>query len=182
MTNPFGWMTEEVAIDTNHCNLIYSLIACQKPQRVLEFGFGFGASAYAVSKALEFNQLAFTYTIVESWQENNHVKSEKADAFPLALFVQTDESEFVRTCNSQFDFIICDADHDRTQDNWPRIYDDLLAPGGIVIAHDVYNSSFPKLRNMVTECWKKGLRHVVFNQSSRNDERCHRGLLVVFKP
>lgn len=175
-------MTKEVAIDDNHCSLIYSLIICQKPSRVLEFGFGFGASAGAVRQALEYNQIPFQYTIVDNWQENGGVMSDRALAMPNTAFVQADESKFVANCQEQYDFIICDADHDRTQDNWLGIYENLLYPGGIVILHDVYNSSFPRLREMVQDCMERGLRHVVFNQSSRNDERCHRGLLVVFKP
>lgn len=182
MTNPFGWMTQEVAMDDNHCNLIYSLIACHKPTRVLEFGFGYGASANAAYKALLYNQISFYYAIVDNWEENGNKPSDKVDTFPLAHFIRADESEFVASCQDQYDFVIADADHDRTQDNWLRIYEHLLSPGGIACLHDVYNSSFWRLREIVHNCEERNLRHVVFFQSSRNDERCHRGLLVVFKP
>ena len=57
----------------------------------------------------------------------------------------------------------------------------MLNPNGVLIAHDVTNKNFPNLLGYVEEAKAQNLAHKIYNQSTRNDERCHRGMLVVYK-
>jgi len=96
--------------------------------------------------------------------------------------VTSDEKEFVFSCKQQFDLIMSDADHMRTDQWFEYVYDALLADDGILCYHDVtLTSMFPNLINIVHKCQELNLRHKVFNKDSLSTEMCFRGFLVIFK-
>lgn len=165
-----------IAIDRAHCDLIYGLIASSKPRDVLELGFGSGASSLAIRMAIRFNQSACNYTIVDNWYDwqGNRPGLHMPD---FVRIVDQDETEF---CNSlkpdSFDFILSDADHANAEKNAGRLYY-ALRESGIMIFHDVTNPGWPNLR-MLQHSYASS---VLFHKSSREDEECDRGLLVVFK-
>jgi hypothetical protein len=49
-----------------------------------------------------------------------------------------------------------------------------------MVCHDVLSEGY-QLYDIVINCQNRKIRHVVFSKSSRDDERCERGLLVIFK-
>jgi predicted O-methyltransferase YrrM len=83
--------------------------------------------------------------------------------------------------HGRFDFIMSDADHFRTQEWFAHVYANLLNSGGILIYHDVTNPQFPNLMRIYEDCVRNGHHHVLLNANSRKEERCDRGLLVIFK-
>jgi len=95
----------------------------------------------------------------------------------------SDEKEFVHSTGDKFDFIMSDADHNHTNEWFDYVYENLLLPGGIIIYHDInlFEDSFVNLRQIYARCLAKNYRHHLFNQNSLPGERCHRGLLVIFK-
>lgn len=171
-----------VSIDTAHASLIYGLVCSQKPTSILEFGFGGGRSADAILRACEFNGNKPRYDLVDNWKDWDGTVPDTVIAFrenaDIAI-ITADEGEFVRDCEFQYEFIMSDADHANAEKWFNRTYIDLLAPGGILVYHDVRN--FPNLAEIVTTCKASRLRHVVFDRCSRVGEACQRGLLVIFK-
>ena len=65
------------------------------------------------------------------------------------------------------------------------VYDNLLSSDGILIYHDInidnIDDPFPNLLEILNLCKTKNIHHKLFNRSTKENERCHRGLLVIFK-
>lgn len=171
------------AIDDAHCALIYGLAVSLKPKSVLELGYGEGASARALWAAMQYNANGCRYTLVDDWRGHD---GQVLDAPPL-LGVEVEilsmpEEEFYRsTVSGSYDLILSDADHEHA-DQW---FDQSLAmvrAPGLLIYHDVTNPNHPNLTKLILEANLRGYSHLVFNRSSRADEACERGLLVISKP
>jgi len=166
-----------VAIDGAHCDLIYGLVRAFKPWRVLELGWGTGASCKAIYCGIKDNGIG-DHTLVDNWFDGD--QSTNAHTW-VNRIITSDESEFVRTCTDTYDFILCDADHTATDKHWYRLFFEMLESPGILIFHDVTNPDFPNLSAITKSVKMFGLRHILFNRISTSDEHCGRGLLVVFK-
>ena len=172
-----------VAVDHCHAALPFALVLSQKPQDLLEIGMGSGKSADAILEALEFNGRHRSYTLVDNWCDfGGQMPAAVHEKYQgrIAL-VTADEESFVATCGERYDFIFSDGDHTRADQWFDRVYDRLLRENGILAYHDVANSSFPNLARIRQACIRRGLAHRLFDASSRPDERCERGLLVIFE-
>lgn len=174
-------VNEEVMIDESHASLIYGLVASSKPESVLEFGLGGGRSTRSALDAIRYNHNQPKYTLVDNWMDYGGIKP---DLFAYECsgidFITSDEKDFVLNCQNKYDFIISDADHHHSHEWFIDTYG-LLNECGIMVCHDVTNSDFPNLRRILYQCEAWHIKSVLFNKSSRSDERCGRGLLVVFK-
>ncbi len=71
----------------------------------------------------------------------------------------------------------------RTNEWFEHVYDNLLSDNGILIYHDIdlFDDAWPNLRQILYTSMRRRLTHFLFNKNSRPDERCQRGVLVVFK-
>lgn len=188
-----------VAIDACHIDLIYGLIRASKPTEVLEMGFGTGRTTKAILEALDANNKFYSYVLVENFKdvENNlPERKELVEKIDSLLFdkncvlknndhqiIKSNEREavehFVKE-NKKFDFIVSDADHDRSH-NWFDKTISLLSENGIGIFHDILHKDYPNLRKNIQYCKEHNLVYQVFSNSSTSEELCERGLLVVFK-
>jgi hypothetical protein len=64
------------------------------------------------------------------------------------------------------------------------VYTELLNDGGILIYHDVNfvdPDAFMNLKDLYRKAKQYQMRFHLFNQNSLPDERCQRGMLVIFK-
>jgi hypothetical protein len=55
----------------------------------------------------------------------------------------------------------------------------IVRAGGLMFFHDTANPEFPNLAKILEDVWERKLWHYHFTASSRRDERCHRGWLMV---
>jgi SAM-dependent methyltransferase len=179
------WATERVKIDICHAELIYGLITSHKPKSILELGLGGGRSTDAILKALEYNSGESEFYLVDNWID---FQGKMPDAAALKYqgrmsIVTSDEKDFIFSTKQKFDFIMSDADHDRSDQWFEYVYENLLKPDGILIYHDInlFAGAFLNLRSILKICIRKNYNHFLFNKNSRPDERCRRGLLVIFK-
>lgn len=172
-----------VAVDHCHAALLFALVLAQKPQDLLEIGMGSGKSADAILEALEFNGAYRCYTLVDNWYDfGGLMPAAVRDKYQSRVkLVTADEKAFVASCQQRFDFIFSDGDHTHANQWFDRVYDGLLKADGILAYHDVANPKFPNLAKIQLACQRRGIAHRVFDRSSRPDERCERGLLVIFK-
>jgi predicted O-methyltransferase YrrM len=173
----------KIEIDEAHALLISGLIAAHKPRRVLEMGFGRGVATQAILQGLEFNEVPFAYDLVDNWTDFGRVKPDitEVERFFCINFITDDEKSFVHCEHVPYDFIMSDADHYHTHEWFDRVYTTMLAPGGILIYHDITNRDFPNLMSIYTHVYDSQIGHVLFNKSTRHSELCDRGLLVIFK-
>jgi len=176
---------ENVKIDQAHADLIYGLVVSSKPENILELGVGGGKSADAIVSGIKYNQNSCKFTLVDNWYDFGFVMPD--DIYnkykDVANIVSSDEKEFVFSCKEKFDFIFSDADHTSTDQWFEYVYANLLDNNGILIYHDInlFEPIFENLRNILNTCLKLNLKYYLFNKNSKSSERCHRGLLVIFK-
>jgi predicted O-methyltransferase YrrM len=98
--------------------------------------------------------------------------------------VTSGEKEFVFSCQNTYDLIMSDGDHQQADQWFEHVFDKLVNPGGVLIYHDINlvdANAFQNLIEIYNRVKAHGLSHYLFNKNSRNDERCQRGLLVIFK-
>jgi predicted O-methyltransferase YrrM len=193
---PFG-EDEGVKIDVAHAHLITGLVKANKPTTVLEFGIGGGESTDAILEGLEYNQQAYKYTLVDNWHDwMPDIMKRVAGAVgecPAGVIekygtrieiVTSTEQQYVFSCDKTFDFIMSDGDHHNADQWFEYVYENLLNPGGILIYHDVNlfdDDAFKNLITIYTRCQEYGISHQLFNRNSLPEERCQRGMLVIFK-
>jgi len=172
-----------VKIDANHAKFVCALVMCTKPQRILELGFGAGEATRAILAGLRYNERDFEYTVVDNWVDFGGIQPEitKTGEFSAVKFITSGECQFVKEPHGIFDFIFSDADHNNTQHWFEHVYNNLLSRDGVLIYHDVTNPSFPNLLRIYMDSVRKNYDHILLNVSSRRDERCGRGMLVIFK-
>lgn len=191
-----------VEIDICHAHLIDGLVRSSKPERILECGFGGGRSHRAIAHAAKYNENMPHYTLVDSWHDwggdmppevhavikehqlNHITKDAKVNVFKSFTTHSMTEQQFIdcaRKDTIKYDFIMMDADHQHSHEWAEQVCDELLTSPGILIYHDV-DGSYPGLATLPGLLrHKPGYDTVVFNKSTREDEECKRGLLVVFK-
>jgi predicted O-methyltransferase YrrM len=182
---PFG-KDDWVKIDKAHSDLIYGLVVASKPSSIIEFGLGGGESTDSILRGVEFNQNSPTYSLVDNWLDFGG----KVPAAVLKRYqgrvnlITAAEKDFVFSTTEKYDFILSDADHHHTQDWFDHVYDNLLVPNGVLIYHDIdfFESEFPNLRQIYFRAVERKLAFHLFNKNSRPEERCQRGLVVIFKP
>ena len=180
---PTQAVNDVVKIDANHANLVCALVMCTKPRRILELGFGAGEATRSILVGLRYNKTAFEYTVVDNWVDFGGTQPAITtnEEFSSVKFITSGEYEFIKEPHALFDFIFSDADHYNTQHWFEHVYTNLLGRGGILIYHDVTNPGFPNLLRIYTDSVRKNYNHILLNVSSRPDERCGRGMLVIFK-
>jgi predicted O-methyltransferase YrrM len=182
---PFG-TDEGVKIDTAHAELVKALVMANKPETILEIGIGGGKSADAILKALEYNKKPFQYTLVDNWFDWQGQRPEAVDLKygKIMRIVDSGEREFVFSCTEKYDFIMSDGDHMATDQWFEHVYTELLNDGGILIYHDVNfvdPDAFMNLKDLYRKAKQYQMRFHLFNKNSLPDERCQRGMLVIFK-
>jgi predicted O-methyltransferase YrrM len=184
MSVEFG-TNEGVKIDVCHAALVMALVSCRKPKTILELGVGGGRSTEAILSGLAYNTQPYEYTLVDNWLDfGGTMPPEVEKKYGKALKIVTaDEKDFVFSNPGQYDFIMSDADHNHTNEWFDHVYENLLNTNGILIYHDInlVEDAWPNLRQILLTCIEKKYTHYLFNKSSRPEERCHRGLLVIFK-
>ena len=166
-----------VAMDACHYALIYGFAVATKPRRVLELGIGSGGCTRMLLEAIRFNGIGHL-TAVDNWFDWGGQRPEGLPEDPALTILEATESQFIHGGLDQFELIVSDADHfhaDRWIDGTLR----RLAPGGVAFFHDVCNPMFPNLAKIEHCARQEGYHCRVFATSSRADERCERGLLVV---
>lgn len=169
-----------VKMDQCHLDLIYGLGVAQKPKKVLELGMGSGVVTDVLLKAFRYNDIPLDLTCVDNWMDWNFKKPAEVSHYEESgvKVVTSAERDFVLSCKEKYDLIISDADHDRSQE-WFEQSLFLLKSGGIIIYHDVTNPSFPDLHTHYSLAKQRGSSYFLFNHSSRKDEGCERGLLII---
>jgi predicted O-methyltransferase YrrM len=183
---PIHAIREDIKIDTNHVDLIYGLIVSAKPRTLLEFGLGRAVSTDRILNAIRYNGIPDTrYTVIDNWKDFGGVMPAEAHQYAKRLTLVTgDEGDYVREslrAQRHFDFILGDGDHFNSEKYFDDVYGGLLNPGGILIYHDVVGAEFPNLHEIPRKAQAQGLHYALFTQSTRPDEFCGRGLIVIFK-
>jgi predicted O-methyltransferase YrrM len=167
-----------IQIDPTHISFIYGCMIARKPYNILELGVGTGLTTQALIKARNFNGRGII-TCVDNWSgyggtPPDYVKELSKDV----IIITAEEEDFVE--NSQqgvYDFLVFDADHFATEKRIARIFS-MAKINAFLFFHDV-TSSFTNLSYIIDWVKDRKYPYYVFNECSRPDEECSRGLLFV---
>ncbi len=172
---------QTVTLDQCHLDLLYGLMVSLKPKHALELGIGSGQVTDLIIRAFEYNGLPLDLTTVDNWLDWDYQMPAVAAEYEKkgVHIVTASEMDYSRSLRRSFDLIISDADHHHAHSSFP-IFMKHLNRGGMFVCHDVANPDFPNLRLIYSAVRCAGLPHLFFNASSRPDEHCQRGLLVIY--
>lgn len=172
-------LPDSVRIDTCHIDHIQGIVRALKPKNILELGVGTGATATAIIKAATSNNCGHL-TLVDNWLDFSGKRPDVAAFEQSRLSVlSASEESFIRQAAPVYDFIVSDADHGNAHRWWEDTVQ-LARPGGCVVFHDVTNPAFENLKQIYENSRQKYATQL-FNASTTPDERCERGLLVVWR-
>ncbi len=167
------------AIDRNHLHFIQGLIVSAKPKKCLELGIGTGNVSQTINDALNYNEVGDLVSVDNwcDWKGEEPPIANKLRSLGIKVVTQ-EESDFIAENESQnFDFILSDGAHGSSHKNAEKLFG-MLNPNGVLVAHDVTNPNFKNLYHYVDVAEKIGASTFLFQESTKSDERCHRGMLV----
>jgi predicted O-methyltransferase YrrM len=173
--------TDLTTIDTAHTYMIFSLIIASKPLNLLELGTGKGYATQALLAGIKYNGIG-SLTCVDNLQDFTNTEPPfYADlrSKGVKIIAPMSEMGFIFSCKEKYDFIMSDADHEYSG-TWTEMTLTLLNPGGIVCYHDI-GDVYPNSKMTVETAERHGYSKMLFKASSRPDERCDRGFLVIKK-
>ncbi len=167
------------AIDLCHAVTIFGMALSAKPKDILELGVGTGLVTDALLSAIEYNQCGHL-TCMDSWLDYGGKEPDFWEGFRQrgALLAVNQELAYLKaTPDNTYDFLMSDADHGGT---WPQEHFRVTRPGSICFFHDTNSPhEYPGLNAIVDLVHTLGWDYQHFTSNSREDERCHRGLLMV---
>lgn len=170
-----------VAMDRAHQAVIFAMAVAQKPMDVLEFGVGSGAISRALIAALNYNQHG-RLTCVDNWIDSGGIEPPIAETVRKAGATVIGQDEYSFTAGAPtgaYDFLVSDADHNEAG-RWVAETFRLVRPGGILFFHDAAATHYAAMA-LIRE-YARPFPHLLMDRSSRADERCGRGLLMVWRP
>lgn len=168
---------DQAAIDRCHGSLIFGSCVSAKPNRILELGTGTGFITRLLLCAIRYNGGGFLTTL-------DHGKEKLASKAVLKLFresgvemIDKDEQEFCcAEGENRYDFLVSDANH---YGNWFEEHFRITSPGSLCFFHDTNTLDYPGLVRLESYVRKLGWAYHHFRKSTRADENCSRGLLMV---
>ncbi len=175
----FGDSTRNhTSMDKAHAMIIASSVMAAKPRFTLELGVGTGTCTGPILEAIRYN-MSGMLTCVDLWIDYDGKKPEFVKEYENqgAYLVTKHEREFcLDSETNSYDFLVSDADHGA---GWLGEHIRICRPGAIMFFHDTNNPDFHNLYNIQNIVKELGWSHYHFKENSRDDERCHRGLLMV---
>jgi predicted O-methyltransferase YrrM len=166
------------AIDKCHAMMIYGSALAHKPRRILELGIGTGLVTGALLSAIGYNGLG-DLTCVDICLDFGGEEPTHFDCLREAgaRIVIARERDFLSEAQADsFDFLVSDADHSAV---WIEEYFRVTASGAICFFHDTNTLDYAGLYGIAGYAERAGYSHFHFTRSSRPDERCERGILMV---
>jgi len=168
-----------ISIDRSHAALIYGIIVAQKPSVVIELGMGVGYSTKIIMDAVRYNTMGEFYC-VDNWMQYGGLEPPWAEGLRQAgvqIIAPIDEEQYVTSCQDNFcDLLFSDADHDRSHE-WLHHHLRITKPNGFLFFHDTAGPDYPGLKTLEGRMQHLPTYH--FRRSTRQDEWCERGMLMV---
>jgi len=179
INNIVNLKNQGATIDICHVYLLFGTLISSKPKNILEIGIGTSLCSNILLKGIEYNGFG-TLTCVDNLYDLggnlpyyilDNMKSK-------ANIIISNEKDFVFNCkDNSYDFLISDGDHNHAGE-WVEQIFRIIQPNSFMFFHDV-SESYPNLINYKIEADKLNKPNHLFNISSRFDENCKRGFLMI---
>lgn len=173
----------KAAIDSAHGMLILGALMSSKSKNVLEIGIGTGFITNMLLNAIEYNKIGHLTSVDNFHDLGGNLPNQTLDILKtkqnIKIIAPMEEKDFVFSCEeNSFDFLVSDGDHLHAGEWVDQIFK-IMKPDSIMFFHDVNNPGYLNLRNYKTRSDELGKPNFLFKESSRSDEDCHRGILMV---
>jgi spermidine synthase len=169
----------EVMMDEAHYRLIEGYAYALKPDFILELGMGSAELTNRLLKIIDYNARG-ELDVVDNWYDWRGIRPDHVPEHKQLTIHEMDEKEFVTGMIGRWDLIISDGDHYHTHEYVDRLLNSLTHTG-VAFFHDVLNSDFVNLWEIVMYVMRNNRKfsYKIFDTTSRDNERCERGLLLV---
>lgn len=178
LTKPNG-----AAIDIPHGVLILGALISAKPTNILEIGIGTGFITNLLLQGIEYNGIGQLTSIDNFHDLGGNLPNSTLDILKtkqnINIIAPIEEKDFVYSCQeNQFDFLVSDGDHLHSGEWVDQIFK-IMKPNAFMFFHDTNNKDYPNLKNYQIKSQESNRPNYLFHKSSRNDENCDRGILMV---
>lgn len=177
-----SYYLNHIMIDKPHVLLIYGVAISHKPLKVLELGIGSGLVTATLLHASIYNNIKTEITAVDNWSQwEGAGKPQHIDQLSSygVKVIHSEERAFVESAETNYyDLIVVDGDHEKGHEWADKIFK-LLSPDGILFSHDIL--LFPNLKKYIDLAKENNMSYKLFHKSSRPDERCERGFIMIMK-
>ena len=173
----------KAAIDSAHGMLILGCLMSSKSKNILEIGIGTGFITNMLLNAIEYNQIGHLTSVDNFHDLGGNFPNEVLENLKLnqkiKVIAPMQERDFVFSCEeNSFDFLVSDGDHLHAGE-WADQVFKIMKPDAIMFFHDVNSPGYINLKNYKTRSDALNKPNFLFKESSRPDEDCHRGILMV---
>ena len=170
------------AIDRGHAVLMLGALLAAKPESVLEIGIGTGTATKTILEGLAFNGVGQLTCVDNYWDLGGNLPHEVLESIAkrgVTLKAPINEKDFVLSCpDDSYDFLVSDGDHEHAGE-WADEIFRIMKPNSFMFFHDIANTDYPNLQNYLKRAIELGKPHFLFSKSSRSDENCGRGWLMI---
>jgi len=186
MTQKFPFLDQYkphgAAIDFAHAVIILGSLVSSKPENVLEIGIGTGSITNILLNGIDYNQIG-KLTCIDNFHDlgGNLPKStlENLKTKNINIIAPIEEKDFVFSQQENtYDFLVSDGDHLHSGE-WVDQMFSIIKPNSFMFFHDVNNPDYINLMNYKLRADELNKPNYLFTKSSRPDENCSRGLLMV---
>lgn len=170
----------QASVDLCHGVILLGTLMSIKPENVLEIGIGPGFCSDMIIEALGYNNKG-QLTCVDNMHDlgGNLPHDVLARLQQKATVIKSSERDFVYSSpDNTYDFLVSDGDHQHAGE-WTEEIFRIIRPNSFMFFHDVNPREYPNLMNYKTEADRLGKPNYLFNASSRGDEQCGRGWLMI---
>jgi len=168
------------AIDLNHIILILGTLLSAKPENILELGIGTGKTSEILIQGIKYNKKGYLTCVDNLMDLDGNMSREIFESLKKRniSIVQSNERDFVyRTGDNQYQFLVSDADH-LAANQWINEIFRIMSPNSFCFFHDI-GPNYSNLLEYKIKSDELGKPNYLFNISSRPEENCERGLLMV---
>jgi predicted O-methyltransferase YrrM len=168
------------AVDLNHAILMLGALMSSKPKNILEIGIGTGFCSELLLQGIEYNQFGRLTCVDNLYDLGGNLPVSILDSLINrgVSVIEKNEKDFVSSCReNEYDFLVSDGDHNNAHEWCEQIFK-IIKPNSIMFFHDISNPSY-SLMKYKEEADALNKPNILFNVSSRKDENCERGWLMV---
>lgn len=165
-----------VSIDVCHNMLLFGAVMSHKPDRILELGIGDGYTTMSLLYGIKFNGKGSLVSI-DNYSYRNQAALDMLKKAGANIVAPVGEEEFVKSqADDAYDFLVSDADHNNSG-KWTDDIFRIVRNDGVIFVHDIFYN--PSVTMYLKECQRLNKPYFLFNSSSRKDEECELGWLMI---
>jgi len=168
------------AVDLNHGILMLGALMSAKPINILEIGIGTAFCSELLLQGIKYNQIGKLTCVDNLHDLNGNLPIDTLNYLKdkqVSIAVQSEKDFVFSRQENEFDFLVSDGDHNHAHEWTDQIFK-IMKPDSFMFFHDVMEKGY-SLIEYKNQAEKLGKPYYLFNISSRAEEKCERGWLMI---